>query len=111
MGVKQSVRDLNYAKALAGVAVMRRHCVLKEDSGSFNGFVRELKDEYEGGGRAAFWELVVKANHTLVSSDEVATSSMSAAEATSFMAAPTVVEVKTEVKVEADDDDDMDDFD
>jgi len=109
--VSQSVRDLNYDKALGAVVGMRKHCVVKGDASSYNSLLRSLKDLFAEGARAAFWKLVYKGeSNTLISSDEVTSSSVGAVEAKAFLEPPkATVVVKAEATVE--EDDMLDDFD
>lgn len=109
--VSQSVRDLNYNKAYECIVGARKHCIAKGDAASYNTFVRSLKDSFEEGTRAGFWKMVLQGGkNSLISSDEVPSSTVSAEEAQAFLRPPKE-EAVVKVEVVDDDDDMMDDFD
>lgn len=74
-------------------------------SADFNAFLRQnVKEPFSKGRHARVWEMLVQEEVTLISSAEVADSSVSAAEAKSFLSADEPVAAAAPVAAPAEDD-------
>lgn len=72
-----------------------------QDCGRFNGYLRGVKQSYAGGPSDKLWLEVKKHRVSLISSVEVSTSPVSAAESEAFLESAVEVPMETTVKAEA----------
>ncbi|KNC52940.1 ATP-dependent DNA helicase 2 subunit ku80 [Thecamonas trahens ATCC 50062] len=84
--VDTSFRAAYYPKALECLVALRAMSILQEEPGAFNALLPKLRAKYATGRKAEWWASVVDARVTLISSDECAEATVSAADAAAFLA-------------------------
>eukprot|EP00658_Telonema_sp_P-2_P032839 TRINITY_DN24222_c0_g1_i2.p1 TRINITY_DN24222_c0_g1~~TRINITY_DN24222_c0_g1_i2.p1 ORF type:complete len:767 (+),score=224.42 TRINITY_DN24222_c0_g1_i2:119-2302(+) len=84
--VKDSVKDMNYAKALVCVTSLRKNSLGYSKPASFNSVLHDVRSEFRGHHqRGEFWEQLVGLGTTLISSKEHPDSFISVGEAETFL--------------------------
>jgi len=86
--VNDSIGEQFYGKATACLKALREGCMRETESESFNGFMTQLKADYEGKRRDDFWRLLAPNGLTLIHCDEADDSSVTPQEAVAFLAPP-----------------------
>jgi len=83
--VNDSVRDQLYPKAIDCLQALRAGTIREEESQTFNSFLKELRNYFEGKRRQDFWQMILDTKTTLISYAESEDSSVSPAEADKFL--------------------------
>ena len=83
--ITHSFADIGYSRALEGLGVMRQECLELEEPGSYNAFLKDLKNsmraEELGGDRNDMWRRMRSAKIGLIDSRAVSVSSVGEQEA------------------------------
>jgi len=78
--VNDTVRDQLYPKAIDCLQALRAGTIREEESQTFNSFLKELRNYFEGKRRQDFWQMILDTKTTLISYAESEDSYVSPAE-------------------------------
>lgn len=83
--VTESLKGNLYEKAIECLSELRRGAIEEDEVDFFNAFLRKLKEKFSQGNHRSFWRTILKRGITLISQVENARSSVSEADARSFL--------------------------